>query len=124
MQLEVPPGLIPLTREDWQAVLSQHVPAPEIEPPVRRGQRRYGVPLGGWRLLFHDRENHALEVRGTLRNASPTGVMLVCRQELSTNTPVLLAFNDGERECVLTGEIAHCTSTIGGHKVGVRLRFP
>jgi hypothetical protein len=116
--------MIAVSRDAWQTLLSQHIATPEFEPPVRRGQRRYGVPLGSWRLLLHDKEDRPVEVRATLLNASLAGVMLLSRRELPENIPVLLAFCDGEQEYVLTGAIVHCTSTVGGHKVGVRLRFP
>jgi hypothetical protein len=115
----------PLSRKAWMALLARGIRTPQVEPPVRRRSRRYAAALGtAWRILC--RKGHKnVELRATLMNASAEGVMLVCRTEVPAYVPVFIAFTSvAEEECALAGEVRHCTSTIGGYKVGVRLRFP
>jgi hypothetical protein len=113
-----------LSREAWQALLVRSVSAPELEPPVRRRSRRYGVWLGAaWHVAYQKR-GKPVELRVKLVNASPEGVMVLSREEVSECIPVLLTFtDDAEQEYLLSGKIQHCTSTVGGYKIGVRLCF-
>jgi hypothetical protein len=114
----------PLSRKAWVDLLSQGVRAREFEPPVRRRNRRYAAAVGtAWRIRYQ-KGVKVIELRGKLTNASAEGVMLVCRTEVPVRVPVVVAFTSvAEDEYALSGEIRHCTSTVGGYKVGVRLRF-
>jgi hypothetical protein len=124
MEPTAPAGLATLSYKAWQELLACSVSAPEFEPPIRRRARRYGVRLGAWRMLYQNGRKPA-ELRVTLVNAALDGVMLLSRAEVPENIPTLLAFTaDDDEEHQLVGEIVHCTSTVGGYKVGVRLRFP
>jgi hypothetical protein len=115
---------VPLSRAAWQSLLARCVGEPQMEPLVRRRARRYAVNLGACRALYQgDRKPVELHVK--LLNASQSGVMVMSRAKVPANIPVLLAFTpDIGEEYLLAGEIVHCTDTIGGYKVGIRLRFP
>jgi hypothetical protein len=116
--------MAPVSRSAWQELLARKVPAPEVEPAVRRRCRRYTVQLGAWCILYLKGLNPT-ELRVKLLNASLDGVMVLSREEVPENVQVVMAFNgDEEIEYVLAGEGVHCTSTVGGYKVGIRLRFP
>ena len=123
MEPASPTGISPLSRVAWQELLSCCVSAPEFEPPIRRHARRYGIQLGAWRLMYQaGRRLTALRVR--LANAAADGVMLLSHADVPDNIPVLLTFTgDRDAEYELVGQVVHCTSTVGGYKVGVRLRF-
>lgn len=111
-----------LSREAWMALLAKGVCGAQFEPPVRRKHRRYPVDLGSWRLLYH-RYRKPFELRVKLLNAAPSGVMVLSREVVPEKADVLLAFGHGDKMHVLSGHVVHCTSTVGGHKVGVKLSF-
>lgn len=115
----------PLSRQAWADLLARGIRAPETEPHVRRRSRRYAAALGAaWRILYQ-KGPKVVELRGKLINASAGGVMLLCQTELPMNTPALVAFTSvAENEYTLGGQVRHCTSTVGGYKVGIRLCFP
>jgi hypothetical protein len=124
MESTSPTGMAPLSHVAWQELLACSVGAPEFEPPIRRRSRRYGVRLGAWRMFYQD--GHKLvELRVKLANAALEGVMLLSHEAVPEDIPAVLAFTaDDDDEHRLVGEIVHCTSTVGGYKVGVRLHFP
>ncbi len=75
--------------------------------------------------MLYLRGNQPTELRVKLLNASADGVMVLTREEVPADISAVMAFNsDDEIEYVLAGDVVHCTSTIGGYKVGIRLRFP
>jgi hypothetical protein len=115
---------VALSREVWIDLLARAIQAPQTEPPVRRRSRRYNVCLGGaWRLVYQ-KAGRLVELGVRLLNASADGVMLLCRSEVPVRIPAVVAFTSAaEGEYMLTGEVRHCTSTVGGHKVGVQLHF-
>ncbi len=113
----------PLTRDQWQELLTGSLPGSELEPPVRRRCRRYGVNLGTWRLVYL-RETRPAELRVTLLNAALDGLMTRSREELPERVSVVLVLTTADDvEHRLLGEVVHCTGTVGGYKVGIRLRF-
>lgn len=124
MQPQSGSQLARLSREAWQALLARSVSAPEFEPPVRRRSRRYGAWLGvAWHILYQ-KGRKLVELRVKLMNAAPEGVMVLSREEVPECIPVLLTFiADVEQEYLLSGKIQHCTSTVGGYKIGVQLCF-
>ncbi len=115
----------PLSRGAWADLLARGIQTPETEPPVRRRSRRYVAALGtAWRVLYQ-KGPKVVELRGKLINASAEGLMLLCRTEVPLRVPAIVAFTGvAEDEYTLAGEIRHCTGTVGGYKVGVRLCFP
>ena len=125
MQFTLPGKTTPLSRKAWMELLARGIRAPEAEPPVRRRSRRYAAALGSaWRVSFR-KGPKVVELRGKLLNASAGGVMILCRTAVPMCVPVLVAFTSvAEDEYTLGGEIRHCTSTVGGYKIGVRLCFP
>ena len=123
MQIEVPPGTTALSQEAWRVLLSQHIVVPEVEPPVRRLQRRYCLLWGSWRLHYHGPGGEPVEASTLLLNAALAGVMVRSRRELPLNLAVVLTFCADDQECALPGVVAHCTETVGGFKLGIRLRF-
>ncbi len=126
MQIPTPTGVALLTRGAWRRLLARQVRCAEVEPPVRRRQRRYRTPFGTWHLLYH-RAGKPARIRVRLMDAAPDGLMLLLLRQapVATGLPVLLTLDTDEGEnAVLMGVVMHCTSTVGGYKVGVRLQLP
>jgi hypothetical protein len=124
MESSSPTEMTPLSRAAWHELLARSVQTPELEPPVRRRCRRYGVHMGSWCILYLSGERPA-ELRVKLLNAALDGVMVLSREAVPEEIPALLVLTaDEDDEHRLIGEIVHCTSTVGGYKVGVRLQFP
>jgi hypothetical protein len=76
--------------------------------------------------LYH-RAGKPARIRVRLMDAAPDGLMLLLLRQapVATGLPVLLTLDTDEGEnAVLMGVVMHCTSTVGGYKVGVRLQLP
>lgn len=113
-----------LSRAAWTDLLGRGIRTPEVEPAVRRRGRRYGAAVGtAWRILYQ-KANKVVERRGKLLNASAGGLMMLCQKEVPISAAVAVVFTSvAEDECLLSGEVRHCTSTVGGYKIGLRLHF-
>jgi hypothetical protein len=75
--------------------------------------------------MFFQNGRKLVELRVRLANAALDGVMVLSHEEVPEDIPTLLAFTaDNDEEHRLVGEVVHCTSTVGGYKVGIRLHFP
>jgi hypothetical protein len=75
--------------------------------------------------MLYQNNHKPVELRVKLANAALDGIMLLSQTAVPEDIPTLLAFTaDNDEEHLLIGQIVHCTSTVGGYKVGVRLRFP
>lgn len=115
--------LAPASRSAWRELLARQVPTPELEPPVRRRARRHAIHLGACSVLYR-KDHRPIELRVKLMNASPDGVMVLSREAVPEDIAAVVAFSgDRDTEYVLVGDVVHCTSTVGGYKIGIRLRF-
>ena len=123
MAVQIPPGVSEMAREGWQRLLTSKVPEAELEPPVRRRQRRYKLQWGFWSLLFQDPAGKLVQTGATLLNAAFDGVMLRTKIKVPDGADVLLVFSDDDQDFALRGDAMHCTGTVGGYKTGVQLKF-
>ncbi len=110
----------PMRRDDWLKLLAGLVGS-EFEPPVRRRTRRYPLKVAGCRLLHHNKHGRATATRAWLMQVSAGGVMILCEAEVPRGAPVLLECPLPRGPIVLTGQVVHCTSTVGGNKIGIQL---
>jgi hypothetical protein len=111
-----------LPRDRWLEILSRCV-SPEIEPPVRRKSRRYGVESGVVRLLYQD-EGVPVERTAPLREISTDGLMVKSHRRMQVGTAVWMTVTLENATFALVGRVAHSTQTVGGYKIGIRLTFP
>ena len=56
--------------------------------------------------------------------ASQEGVMVKNRGRIPARTPVWMEITLADDVFALLGQVAHCTQTVGGYKVGIELQFP
>jgi hypothetical protein len=122
MAAHQPQQLAELTRERWLQVLSDYATA-EVEPPVRRHSRRYGIEFGVVRLLYEE-DGVMRDRTATLLQVSADGMMLKISKPIRNSTMLRMEITLDEHMFALRGEVAHSTQTVGGYKVGVTLHFP
>jgi hypothetical protein len=111
-----------LTEAEWLEALARCV-TPEVEPPVRRDHRRYGVDFGLARLSY-TRDGVPLTRTAPLLQISAEGLMVQIQEPIRVYTPLRLEVILGDETFALTGQVAHSTQTVGGYKVGIQLLFP
>jgi hypothetical protein len=113
-RLEIP------TRQRWQEVLSH---CAELEKRGhRRSNERHYVELAAVKLAFE--QDGALVMRmGRLLNASDEGLMVKQYRDIPVGVPVQIEVTIADESFALRGEVAHCTQTLGGLKVGIELQF-
>ena len=71
------------------------------------------VDSASGKVLFH----------GRTRNISEDGIGVHCRQKVAFSTNVRLYRDDREDpEEHVEGEVIHCTGTVGGFKIGIRVK--
>lgn len=114
--------LTTLSRRRWLGILSKHVTS-EIEPPIRRGSRRYGIEFGAARLRYQQ-DGESIDRTVQLLQISAAGVMVKNRGRVQPHTPVWMEITLADDVFSLLGQVAHCTQTVGGYKVGIELQFP
>jgi len=117
-----PPAAKPLRRDDWLRLLAGLVGS-ELEPPLRRRAQRYPLRIAGCRLLHHTKHGRPTATRAWLMQVSAGGVMVLSEAEVARNAPVLLECPLPCGLVVLSGTVMHCTGTVGGNKIGIRLSF-
>ena len=108
------------TRELWlEFVAQQHV---EITPEIRRKHPRRTVAIGTVDVAVTHKGKSAVWP-GKLLNLSPAGVLIKQRRTIDSGIPVLVRLMLADEEAILPGRVIHCTETIGGYNVGIRLLF-
>lgn len=112
--------LEPMTLRIWRAILEESL-TPEPEPPVRRRVRRYPIQIPV-HVYFHAR-GFQHEVTLNLTNVSNGGVMGKSPKEIAMDTLVQIHVPVEGRHFVVNGTVVHCTSTLGGYKLGIQLQF-
>lgn len=117
-----PDELSVIERNRWCDVIAQHV-QPELEPPVRRRARRYGIEFGLARLRDPN-ASASVPCTATVLQVSEFGLMLRNHEELAKGAEIWIEVLLGDETCSLYGVVRHCTETIGGYKIGVELFFP
>lgn len=116
-----------LSRSNWVTLVRQHV-HPEMEPQIRRRQRRYYVDTGFVQLVFYFRSPTGGEApvlrEGALLQVSVGGLMVRSLNAIPIDTAVGLCVQFDGHEFALCGRVAHCTQSVSGHKIGIELIFP
>jgi hypothetical protein len=114
-------GLPVMSLSGWKHVLARYV-VPEMGSEWRRRTIRY--PLCGEIRAAIRHPDGIMNRELALREVSVSGVMARYHQRLPESAPVRMEVRIGEYWLAVLGEIVHCTETIGGYKVGIRLHFP
>jgi hypothetical protein len=110
----------PITLAEWQRILGDIV-QPEVEPG-RRTLRRY-VVSGEVELAF-EIDDEPFQRTVPLLNVSPRGLTVKVYEPIPVEQAVIVRILlEGETR-VFCGHVIHCTMTLGGFKVGIRLDFP
>src|ERR1043166_9870102 len=109
-----------LDESTWLRIIAKCIDA-KIEAHSRRSWKRYrigGSVIAEYRLddKRHKRSCGLLEV-------SAGGLMLRMDNEIPLGTWIDLQIELKEDTLLSTGMTCHCTQTIGGYKVGIRLLF-
>ena len=107
-------------RDRWRGLVARHAEATPREHR-RRNQRHY-VEFGSVTLRFLEK-GQPVEKTGKLLNVSRGGLMLKQYQEIDIGTKLQIDVLAGDDALTVAGRVAHCTETLGGFKVGVKLEF-
>jgi hypothetical protein len=109
------------SREEWLYVVAEHARA-SGQQEFRRSNQRF--PASGQAVLSLEKADgeEELSLSGRIVEVSSTGLMLICLQNISSGRIAVTATFDGV-VCHLVGRSMHCTSTVGGYKIGVHLDF-
>ena len=113
--------LTTISRERWQEILSHYV-IPEVEPPIRRKTRRYGVEFGVVRLLYEE-DGDSTDRTVSLLQASAEGMMVKSHKPINARIQLRMDVTLENDTVALGGQVSHCTQTVGGYKVGIELEF-
>jgi hypothetical protein len=109
------------TREEWWKVFSDFAVA-EQEPHYRRRSRRY--PCEGEIKVEGEVDDEPFKQIWKILQVSEGGLMARSPREVPLETRVTVFWRRNERNLMMSGRVIHCTQTIGGYKVGIRLAFP
>ncbi len=60
----------------------------------------------------------------SLMQLSAEGLTARSHLAIPEETHVSIHWHQGEQDLVLLGQVRHCTQTVGGYKVGIKLEFP
>ncbi|MFQ5806250.1 MAG: hypothetical protein ACE5I3_07365 [Phycisphaerae bacterium] len=111
-----------LARDRWLEILSRCV-SPEVEPPIRRKSRRYGLRFGVVRLHYKE-DGTPRTLTASLLQVSADGLMARSHTPIPLSIPVWIEVTLEDDTFALLGQVAHSTQTVGGYKIGIHLRFP
>lgn len=103
----------------WLQVLARAGGVGDYEPNVRRGDRRYQIQ-GELRVSFEDDDGRHGRVLNIL-DVSNEGLMAKGNDSIPEATPVQMLVIVDEHPVEIRGEVVHCTGTLGGFKIGIRL---
>lgn len=120
--IETDPNPACVTIQEWLRRISAVV-APESEPVLRRSFRRYPV-MGEVKASGCRDDGTQFKRTWTLLQVSAEGLSIKSEEHLEVQTPLDLAVNIDGNPMPVRGTVIHCTQTLGGYKLGVRLHFP
>lgn len=104
----------------WRKMLSAQV-AGEIESHSRRSWRRY--PAEGEVKAEYKVDGEPRKRTWDLLQIAAGGLTVRTGEEMPTDTPVALYINMDGNPVPARGLTRHCTQTLGGYKVGIKLLF-
>lgn len=115
-----------LTLDRWLEVMNDRAESEE-GPAIRRKHSRHYV-LGYatiWeRATDDDTSEKTRGAQGELMQVSAEGCMIRTHREFKRSTKVEVEIPIDGEVYVTTGKIIHSTSTVGGYKTGVQIKFP
>ena len=108
--------LQPVTRARWAEIVTNHVSDQQQPPPVKRHEPRQAVE-GFAKLTI------TIVRTCTLLQVSEGGLMVRSPKEIPVGTRLSIESYLHDEAVLLSGEVVHCTETVGAFKVGVQLSF-
>lgn len=112
---------VPMTREVWVEIVSA-ISLAEMEPKMRRTTRRYSCD--GEIKVSGVIDDVPFQSTWILMQVSVTGISARAMREIPDRMKVAIRWRWNGQEQLLHGRVMHCTQTIGGYKIGLRLDFP
>lgn len=109
-----------ITEEFWERFLSRTV-EPQFKPDVKREVPRY--PYQGEAKLIIERGDEGGTRRLSIVNISLEGITAKGNSEIPIGTNAFVELNPEGEPFLMRGEIVHCTETLGGFKIGIKLIF-
>ncbi len=109
------------SRQQWESLVAHHPAQPS--PEHRRHESRRHTEIGTVELVYKA-GGRAVQRTGKLLNISLGGLLIREQEHLDCGTKMLIQARLDQRELLLVGQVAHCTETVGGYKVGIELLFP
>ena len=109
-----------MTREQWKNLLSTVVNA-DFERPLRRKFRRYAVD-GEVRAVGEIGDVYYKKT-WPLIEASINGLTAKAESPAPTGAECMVYVNVTGTPMPVKGTIVHCTQTLGGYKIGIRMEF-
>ncbi len=110
----------PISFESWRRFLEQTV-VPTAAPDARRKHKRYDVE-GELKVRFvKGRKEYSRT--WTLLQLSYGGVTAKASNEVPMDLVVEMGINIDGHLLGARGRVTHCTGTLGGYKVGIKLEF-
>ena len=112
-------------RDRWVNLLRRHFRLTTDDLRRKRGQRRFDVEGTIAEVLLEnmERPDTAPPLTMSVIDVSPGGVMLRSFDPLPAGLGLAMRFTLGSDDITLMGRVMHCTETLGGYKVGVKLLF-
>jgi hypothetical protein len=108
------------TNEQWNAAIAEFVDT-EAEPKCRRSLRRYAVD--GEIKVTGQIDGEPVKEVWELRQVSLAGMSARSSREILEEARLEFELCINGHVLRVKGEVKHCTQTIGGYKVGIRLFF-
>ncbi|MCG8404880.1 MAG: PilZ domain-containing protein [Phycisphaerales bacterium] len=109
-----------VTEDYWERFLRRTVET-QFKPDVKREVPRYPYQ-GEAKLIIVDGEDSSTR-RLSVVNISLEGLTAKGNTEIPIGTKAFVEMNPEGTPFVMAGEIVHCTETLGGFKIGIRLNF-
>lgn len=108
-----------LDEDTWRRAIAKYIDA-ELEES-RRTRKRY--PIAGRVVAEYRQDDTPKKCNCHLFNVAAGGLMIMAKEEMPIGVWVDLQIELEEDAFLSIGMVCHCTQTVGGYKVGVRLIF-
>lgn len=113
-----------VSQAEWASVIEAIASSSSL-PEHRRHELRHVMNFG-LAILTYDDPSTGRPHRDTgvaVIDLSLTGMMLRARHDLPRHTPIEIDLDLWEWRGYLRGEVAHCTQSLSGYKLGIELNF-
>jgi hypothetical protein len=111
-----------ITRQQWAEIVAAVSGLP-VRPGWRRRSRRRRLENGEARLRFTDPKTRQAIVRTVaVFEVGDGGMGVISHEPIANDTPLEIEVHLNQ-PLFLTGRVAHSTTTVGAHKVGIELDF-